>query len=52
MRRAGHVARVGGEGRRTQGSDGEIFRGRCHIEDPGVDVRVILTRYLRSGMRP
>jgi len=28
------------------------MRRRGHIEDLGVDVRVILNRYLRSRMRP
>ena len=42
MRWEGHVARMGGEERCIQGLGKGDVRERDHVEDPGVDGRIIL----------
>jgi hypothetical protein len=46
LRQAGHVTRIGEKG--IQGFCGENLRERDHLEDPGVDWRIILKRTFKT----
>jgi hypothetical protein len=50
MRLVGHVARMGGRGEVYTGFWGGNLRERDHLEDPGVDRRIILNGCSGSGM--
>jgi hypothetical protein len=48
MRWAGHVARMGGEKRCMQGFWSGTLRERDHLEDSGIDCRIILRWIFRK----
>jgi hypothetical protein len=48
---AWHVERIGGEQRYIQGFDGERLRERNHLEDTGIDGRIILRWIFKKWMR-
>ena len=51
MRWVGHVARMGGSGEVYTGFWWGNLRGKDHLEDPGVDGRIILNEPPSSGMK-
>jgi len=49
VRWVGHVARAGGEDKCIQSFGWGNVKERDHLEDPGVDVRIIFKEILKIG---